>query len=245
MTRLRGLDVSSCQGTIRWADVPPEFAFVVVKVSEGTLGLDPLRQFNLAAAALSGRQTGVYHFFRSSQDPKGQAERLWDAVGSKMPSFVALDFETLADGLSPEAGVDRALECADHIESFFGRPPLLYGFPWFDGKLLGAAFAARPRIARLPLWMADYSGGELPPETWHPHFGAPWTTWALAQTSGNNSSRVAGIVGAVDHNIANGDLEWFRTTICGLPPTASVGEPPSPIVHAPIDFPEREPPTEE
>ena len=66
------------------------------------------------------------------------------------------------------------------------------------------------RIARCPLWMADYSHGEAPAEGSHPFTPLPWSTWAMWQTSGDKSSRVPGIVGAVDHDVFNGGEAELR-----------------------------------
>jgi lysozyme len=225
--------------------VPDWVHFVVIKVSEGTLGLDPMRKFNMDGAVSRNIPWGAYHFFRSSQDPEGQADRLWQAVGDVMPAFVALDFESIADGLQPRDAVIKALRCATAIEQRFGRPPLLYGYPWFDGHILGSALAATPDIARCPLWMADYSGGESPPDGWHPFIPKPWTSWCMAQTSGNNSSHVPGIVGAVDHDVYNGDDHRFRVEVCGLPDQDAVSTEPELSVPPSVDFPPRDPPTEE
>ena len=231
---IRGLDVSSCQGVIKWKLVPDDFRFIIVKVSEGVLGLDPMRRLNIEGAMASGHVVGVYHFFRSSMDPVGQAERLWQALGDTMPSFVALDFETIADGISPTEAVNRLLRCVEAVEKRFGRSPLVYTYPWF-AKSMGSALTVATELARCPLWMADYSGGESPPDGWHPYIPEPWTDWTMAQTSGNNSSRVPGIVGAVDHNVFNGGEKALRT-LQGLPDQDAIPtEPALPVPANPYD----------
>jgi GH25 family lysozyme M1 (1,4-beta-N-acetylmuramidase) len=242
MTRLRGLDVSSCQGRIDWARVPPEFRFVVVKVSEGLAGKDPTAAANLAGVVATGRVPFVYHFFHTAEDAKRQAQNSWDAAGKEMPYRVFIDLETIAKGLSPGAAVDAAILEAEAVEGFFGQPPGIYTYASFARDTLGQALFQRTELARCPLWMADYRGGENPPETWSPYVPLPWTTWVFAQTSGNNSSRVDGIYGAVDHNIFNGGEAELRA-FCGLP-TTTAADVPTRIVHPTVDFSPPEPPSD-
>ena len=218
MAFIRGLDVSSCQGNISWTKVDPAFQFVVVKISEGETGQDPTRFANMKGAEDTGRLVFCYHFFRTSQDPQKQAENVWKAVGSSAPLLVFIDLETIADGLSPAQAIEKTLALAEKLESYFGRPPGLYTFPYFARSTLGPALFGATSLARCPLWMADYSGGESPKDGWSPYVPKPWDTWTFAQTSGNNSSLVPGIYGHVDHNVANFQSFEALRTFAGLPP---------------------------
>lgn len=234
MSILRGLDVSSCQGVIDWEKVPAEFRFIVEKVSEGEMGLDPTRQRNLEGAHASGRLVAPYHYLRPSQNELKQIDNLWKAIGDTMPDFrVALDLESAPDAMTPIELAEWFLRAADAAESYFGVPPIVYTYPWFFSSRVGAAVGVSStlgkRVARCPLWMADYSKGETPPEGSRPVVPPCWPDWTLWQTIGDRSSRVPGIAGAVDHDIFNGDeaaLRVFR----GLP-TADQLEPESPILH--------------
>lgn len=235
---IRGIDVSAAQGRIQWNLVPDWVQFCIIKVSEGSLGLDPLRKFNMDGCEDRGILWGAYHFFRSSQDPEGQAERLWQAVGGVMPAFVCADAETIADGLNGEQYVGKLLRLVAAIQDRFGRPPMLYTYPWFARSVVGSALAAHPEIARCPLWMADYSGGETPAESWRPFTPAPWTAATMAQTSGNNSTHVPGIVGAVDHDVYFGDAASFRHNLLGLPDPEAPTVPSLPVPASPYDDPD-------
>ncbi len=226
---IRGLDVSSCQGTIDWLKVPAEFAFVIIKVSEGVNGLDPTRARNISDAHATGRAVGVYHFLRPSQDAIGQVVNLWRATGDTMPDIrPALDLENAPDGMSARDLAEWFLCAADETERYFGVPPLVYTYPWFyRGRVASAAGGSSSiseRLARCPLWMADYSHGETPAEGLSPFVPMPWSNWAMWQTSGDKSSRVPGIVGPVDHDVFNGDDAAFRA-FRGMPPSADVTEP--------------------
>jgi GH25 family lysozyme M1 (1,4-beta-N-acetylmuramidase) len=230
MPRLRGLDVSACQGLIDFDKLPKKYRFLVVKVSEGESYKDPIRLRNLAEARARGLRVFVYAFLRTSQDPEKQAQNLWDAVGDICPSFVFVDFETIADGLTPAQAVAKAVVMTRAVRRMFGRCGV-YLFPWFCTGVLGVALHA-PEAAELAvcaLWMADYRGGEEPPEGWKPFVPLPWHRAMFVQTSGDKSSFVPGIVGHVDHDYFDGDEDDLNVFL-GVP-TADQLEPDAPIVH--------------
>lgn len=235
MSRVRGLDVSQCQGTIDFDKLPAWVRFVVVKVSEGESYKDPTRVRNLAEARRRGLHVFVYAFLRTSQDPDKQAQNLWDAVGEITPSFTFVDFETIADGLAPAAAIAKAVTMTRAVRAMFGRCGL-YLYPWFCTGVLGSALQA-PEAAELAvcaLWMADYRGGEDPAPTWQPFVPKPWTRALFAQTSGDASSFVPGITGHVDHDYFDGD-EAALATFLGEP-TAAQSEADAATLHPVPNF---------
>ena len=231
---IRFLDVSSCQGAIDWAKVPADFRGVIVKASEGLTGQDPTRIRNAEAAHAAGRIVSFYHFLRPSMDAVSQIHNLWKAIGDTMPDFrPALDLESAPDSMTPEDLAAWFLRAADEAESYFGVPPLVYTYPWFYNsrvsKARGMTGELGARFARCPLWMADYSKGETPAEDAHPFTPLPWSTWAMWQTSGDKSSRVPGIIGAVDHDVFNGD-DAALATFRGLPDASQFEKDPA-VIH--------------
>ncbi len=221
---IRGLDVSVAQGTIDFTKVPKDFRFIIVKVSEGTSYQDPARVQNIHNAHAAGLAVGVYHFLRPSQDALVQVANLWRAIGDTMPDIrPALDLENAPDSMSANDLAEWFLRAADETERYFGVPPLIYTYPWFYrsrmASAVGASMSIAERLARCPLWMADYSHGETPVDGQTPFVPKPWTAWTMWQTSGDKSSRVPGIVDAVDHDVFNGDDAAFAT-FRGLPDTA-------------------------
>lgn len=217
--RTRGIDISQCQGTIDFDKLPDWVRYVFVKTSEGWNGKDPNRARNLAEARRRGLYPLVYHFSHLDADAHAQIENLWSAIGDTMPLMIALDFEYLAQGLTPQKTVDNLRAEAAEVEENFGRPGDIYTFPWFATSM-GTALSSATDLARCGLWMADYSGGETPPDSWHPVTPKPWGPgeWRFAQTSGNNSSIVPGIPGHVDHDIFNGDEQALRVHLGLVPP---------------------------
>jgi GH25 family lysozyme M1 (1,4-beta-N-acetylmuramidase) len=63
--RLRGLDISACQGHVDFDALPSWVTFVVVKVAEGETGRDPMRDRNLAEARRKKLHTFLYVFLRT------------------------------------------------------------------------------------------------------------------------------------------------------------------------------------
>ena len=59
---IRGIDISSCEGTIQWQFVPDWVRFVIVKASEAETGKDPMRAANMAGARAHGKLVGEYAF---------------------------------------------------------------------------------------------------------------------------------------------------------------------------------------
>jgi len=122
---IRGIDVSSCQGKIAWPFVPDDIAIVIAKVTEGERGRDPTYATNVAGALASGRTWGEYAFLRPGGDPIAQARNLWDATG-RMPLLPpALDLESAPDRMSAAEIALWFLKCADEVEHWFGRPPIV------------------------------------------------------------------------------------------------------------------------
>ncbi len=231
---ISGLDISWCQGVIDWAVVPAEYAFAVVKVSEGTAGQDPTRAANVAGAHATGRAVGMYHYLRPSQDALAQVQNLWRAVGDTLPDIrPALDLESAPDNMSANDLAEWFLRVTDETERYFGVPPLVYTYPWFYRSRIADAVRASgsigQRLARCPLWMADYSKSERPADGDSPFVPLPWSTWTMWQTSGDKSSRVPGIGGPVDHDVFNGDAAAFRA-FRGMPPDNAASQP-TVIVH--------------
>lgn len=226
MTRVRGLDVSAAQGVIDFDRVPAEFRFLVVKVSEGALYKDATRARNMAEARRTGRHVMAYHFLKTLQGAREQAENFWNALGEQCPILAWLDFEVIADGLSPRDACKKAVDVRNAIEAY-GIRCGVYDYPdHANHVIVPCADAEAAPLASSDYFGADYRHGENPPETASPFVPRPWKKWTLWQTSGNASSFVPGIVGHVDHDVFNGDEAAFRAWL-----DLGTGEPDPAIVH--------------
>lgn len=245
---LKGIDVSAVQGKIDWKQVAAAgFRFAIRKVSEGTSYGDGTAAANAIGIREAGMYDSVYGFLRPSMgNPAVQAKNLWDRTGDTSPCLPpTLDLENAPDSMSAKDLVDFFLVAADAVEDLFGRPPMVYTFPYFAKTRIVPALTPEvsARLARCPLWMADYSAGENPAETWRPYTPKPWTEARLAQVSGDKSSHVPGIGGAVDHDIFFGTEEELRA-FCGFPPVTTTADEIA-IIHPAIEFAPRDPQTEE
>lgn len=236
MARVRGLDVSEAQGLIDFDKLPSWVRFLIVKVSEGESYKDPQRVRNLSEARARGLHVFVYAFLRTSQDVTQQLANLASAVGDISPSFVFVDFETIADGMTPRQGVAKLVEMCRGVRAQFGRGGV-YSYPFFCSGEMAKALAA-PEAAELALmtyWSADYRGGEVPPETWRPFCPPVFGRATFVQTSGDKSSFVPGINGHVDHDYFEGSEDELNTFL-GVP-TAAQSEKDAPIIHPDVEFP--------
>jgi MYXO-CTERM domain-containing protein len=205
---LDGIDVSHHQETIDWDDVAGagiDFAFI--RVSDG---LYQDREFtrNWAEARRVGIIRGVYQFFRPGRDAVDQADLLLERMGTLQADDLppVLDVED-ADGYSAStilAGIEAWMT---RIEEATGRVPIIYTGKYFWQDEVGASTAN----ADHPLWIAQYGRTcpDLPDQ---------WADWAFWQTS--ESGRVAGVTGAVDTDLFNGNREALlaltaATSECG------------------------------
>ncbi|MCB9756683.1 MAG: hypothetical protein H6713_42745, partial [Myxococcales bacterium] len=189
-----GIDVSAWQGDINWGAVASsgiEFAFV--RVSDGLLYSDSYFDDNWAESRANGIATGVYQFFRPSQDPVQQAQLLLDKMGPLGPGDLppAIDVET-GEGLS-QAQVAAAVGAwIGHVEAALGVKPVVY-----TGKYIWQSAVGSDAWSSYPLWLAQYDVTCPDPPT-------QWSEWAIHQTSSSGS--VSGIAGSVDTNVFNGTL---------------------------------------
>lgn len=192
---VRGLDVSHYDGPIDFKTVKlsgREFAFA--KCTE--YNVDNTYARNKVQAQNAGMLFGAYHFFHPSRDPKAQAENFLSRAQLGKGNLVpVLDWES-SDDIPNATDRARASEWLQIVEKAVGRPPIIYGSPYFLHTLnLGTSFS------RYPLWVAHYG-------TTVPLVPDPWTNWAFWQHS--EKGAVPGIP-APDE-----DLDIFNGTYADL-----------------------------
>lgn len=243
-----GLDVSQVQTVTDYEAVADAgFLFVTAKASEGLTYCDPKVQAFLKGFSDVGILVNVYGFCRVSQGkPREQARRLFECAGDEFMIRPAVDLESAPDDWTPSRLVGFAEEYIDEcLAQSPLLPPELYSYPDFTRRRLLPAMASSTVIARCAWWGAHYMSNTkpwLPPPGFVPYTPPPFSRWTKHQYSGNGGYRVRGIAGDVDRNLFNGDYEALRTYM-GRPPRVSTIE--MPIVHPSVDFPPRDPPTEE
>lgn len=205
---LLGIDVSAYQEDVNWATVASQGVFYAfAKATEGATSVDEKFARNWAGMRSVGIVRGAYHFFRPGKEPAVQADNFLRAV-QKLEDFdlpAVLDLE-ITDQLSASVIIDRALQWLQIIETKTGRKPILYTYPSFWEDKLGNT----TKFSSYPLWIANFG------QPGSPYVPRAWQRWAFHQYS--ESGTLRGIVGNVDLNQFNGNLDGLQQLLKGRIP---------------------------
>jgi lysozyme len=195
---LKGVDVSTYQGTVSWTSVKAAGnKFALTRVSDGLTHLDGTFATNWSHIKSAGLVRGAYQFFRPGSDPIQQADLMIskiNAAGGLLPGDIApvLDVE-VTDGMSAATIQSRAKAWLAHVQQVTGRKPIVYTAA-FMSTYIGTALGA------YPLWVANYG-------TSCPTMPSGWSDWKMWQSSSTGS--VSGISGNVD-------VDQFKGTLADL-----------------------------
>jgi len=214
---LNGIDISRWQGKVDFdAVLEADYAFVVVKASEGQSGADP--RFQRSWSALVERSEtlvrGAYHFARLDTDggTPADAEREALAFCSRLALVghygagalpPALDIEWGGtNDQGPEANIAWVARWIEVVEQTLGRSPMIYTGPgiWRD------RFDDSARFSHLPLWIADYQRSAQQPAA------MPWTDWTFWQWSGGGRFAYGPKVPGISPDPGVVDLDRFAGT---------------------------------
>lgn len=200
-----GIDVSYYQGDIDWNAVAGDgIKFAWVRVSHSTNFLDPKFAANLAGARAAGIHTGVYQYFEPGEDPVAQAQLLLDLTGPLQPGDMPPMIDVESKDTVPKAQYVAAIHAwIDTVAAATGTVPFIYtGYYYWNDNVGSAEFADNP------LWIANYNPGcPLVPDA--------WATWVAHQTC--DCGNIAGIAGAVDTDLFNGDEAALELYAVGMP----------------------------
>jgi len=189
------VDVSGYQGNIdftayaAWARQGDGIARIAMKSSEGVGFTDPSFISNRAKAIEAGIDCIYFYHFARPDINSAQNEAQWQkqVVGDlRAQDIVILDYEEN----TPNATAEWAYEWLAQQELNYGKLPGIYASSAYIAQHLND-----PRLARYPLWLANwmYSPDARPP------CPPPWTNSWLVQYS--NRANIPGIAGVVDANI--------------------------------------------
>ena len=186
-TVVRGIDVSTYQGTIVWSRVRAAgIGFAFARISDGVTAPDSQFAGNWAAMKVAGVLRGSYQYFRASEDPLAQASLVLSSLndaGGLVPGDlpVVLDMET-SDSQS-NAMVQAAMTIwLDAVTRATGRPPIIYTSS-ATSSVIGSGFA------NYTLWVANWGPS-------CPTMPNGWSTWKFWQYS--DTGAVSGVSGRVD-----------------------------------------------
>jgi lysozyme len=202
---LRGVDVSTYQGTIAWAQVKAaKIDFAFARISDGTAHPDAQFANNWQGMKAAGVVRGAYQYFRASQDPTAQANLIVStlaAAGGLLQGDlpVVMDLET-ADGQSEAVIEAHAQTWLAAVAAQTGRAPMIY-------TSMGTYPVTTPAFASYSLWVANWT-------TACPTMPNGWSGWKVWQYTDTGS--VAGISGSVD-------LDEFDGTLADLTSFAGSG----------------------
>ena len=207
--RASGIDVSEYQHTINWNAVAGDgVQFTWAKATEGSAKDfnygDEYLAANMAGANSAGILIGAYHFAHPRLDsgPAGAEEEALLFITAACNYMTAghlrpvLDLETEGSSAT-SAWVNYFL---DDVDKATGVTPIVYTYINYSKDYLNSTVANRN------LWIANPSGAN--PQTGTPTVPAPFTNWNFWQYG---QSTINGISGAVDEDVANGNLAYVQS----------------------------------
>jgi len=185
---LKGIDVSSYQGTIDWSKVSKAgIQFAMVRASEGQTTRDGMFASNVAGARKNGLAVGAYHYSYAENVAQAQAEAknfLAAVKGQQLTYPLVYDLE-------PNTNTNKSISIWSDLAVTFLRTlenagyfAMLYSNKYSLETIYDAA-----KIAPFAVWVADWA----PKCTYQGNYGIWQTT---------DTGKVAGITGAVDADIS-------------------------------------------
>lgn len=215
---LFGIDVSSAQGSINWANVYTNGArFAFAKADEGVSVTDTDFNRNMKRGKNNGLQMGAYHFaYPYANCPSAEANHFWSVAGAYI----------LADGESIFPAVDfdvfSGSACASSYTLWFQDYDL-------DVKAKTSYFLNCAIIVSacnacylnsdngLVPWIVNYNGEDL-------YTGNPWTTcctcnaWDTTGKCNSNAWTYWGVTGTGSIGGVSGDCDFdaFNGTLAEL-----------------------------
>jgi lysozyme len=193
-----GIDVSEYQGKISWSYVdtienkyPLHFVFI-----RATVGKDRAdRQFkrNWLGAKENRMIRGAYHYYRPNENSLEQAALFIKTVKLQKGDLPpVLDIEKLPKNQSIanlKIGLRRWLNA---VESHYGVKPIIYsGERYYDDFL-------KEEFSDYLFWIANYN-------FYREQIENDWLFWQFTE-----KAAIPGIIGNVDVNIYNGDLQQLQ-----------------------------------
>lgn len=234
-TRAKGIDVSTWNGTIKWAKVAHAgYRFAFGKATEGGSYTDKTYTTNRNGSEGAGLVFGAYHFARpSGKNLAGatasairQANHFL-AVAGPQPGELppVLDLEATGD-LPKQRLLAWTLAWLEQIDARTGVEPFLYTSPLFWKGHLGDSTAAA--AAGAGLWIAHWTSNSVPlvpARNWN---GSGWRFWQWT-----NCVAVPGIQRCSDGDRMNG-TRLAAVTIEPYPVGVPLLSTPPTIVGAPV-----------
>jgi lysozyme len=194
---VKGIDISTFQGTIDWAAVSQskQVDFAYAKATEGETFTDDRFERNWQTMKLRNVPRGAYHFFRFKGDPVRQADHFLSVIDPQKGDLLPMVDVEVDDGIGNiETKVNALSGFINRVEKALGgsRMVIYTGYGFWNASMGGSdAFSGHP------LWIAEYNNDPVPV------LPAGWKNWLIWQFS--DAGHIPGISGSVDVDRLNGD----------------------------------------
>lgn len=192
---VRGIDVSVYQGDIDFSAVKRSgIGAVYIRAGAGNSYTDGSFEQNYRNAGAAGLKIGFYYYVTAmnEEEAAAQAEKFAALIkGKNYEMRPAMDYESFS-GLGRETVNNIGIAFLKETERLTGVRPAVYSDSYRTRNLWDA------RFGKYPLWVADYDGGENPPDS------PVWRAWAGFQYS--DRGRIEGVPDYVD-------LDYFTAEI--------------------------------
>jgi lysozyme len=132
---IRGVDVSSYQGTINWQTLADQnIAFAYIKATEGSSHVDSKFSTNWTNAQKTSLRIGAYHFMSYETSGETQATNFINTVpktSGMLPPVIDVEYYGSYSAMNiSQSTVDTVLEpLIKKIKSHYGMDPVLYTTP--------------------------------------------------------------------------------------------------------------------
>ncbi len=193
-----GLDVSEFQGNIDWTLVKTiennyPLGFVFIRATAGNDREDGKFSANWLGAKENKIIRGAYHYYRPNENSLEQAEIFIKTVKLEKGDLPpVLDIEKLPKEQSlknMKLGLNRWLKA---IEAHYKVKPIIYTSEKYYDDFL------KDEFSDYLFWIANYN-------FYREKIGDNWLFWQFTE-----KATIPGIIGNVDVNIYNGDLEQLQ-----------------------------------
>lgn len=163
--------------------------FAIFRATMGNDGTDKNFAHFFSEAKKHQLIRGAYHYYRSEEDPKLQANSyLKNAQLEKGDFLPILDIEQLPKKKSKEQFIKDVQTWLDIVEKHYKRKPIIYTYISFYEDYL------YPTFKQYPLWIANYNNVSVPTSVFS------WQLWQFTENGITAGAKVK-----IDFNIFNGD----------------------------------------
>ncbi|MFP2913360.1 glycoside hydrolase family 25 protein, partial [Pyxidicoccus sp. 3LFB2] len=205
-TWLQGIDISHYQPTVQWDSVKASAAFVFIKATDSTSGVDPRFTTHWSGAKKAGIPRGAYHFFHPKHDVQAQVANFTRHVTpdpGELPVVVDVEeFNEEYVGFTCQQLAGMLQTFSQGVEKALGHKPIIYT----NHETWKTSFCNHAYFLDHTLWLAQYT-----PHPSEPKLPQGWKQWHFWQYT--ESGKVTGIPGQVDQSYFNGSVEELKSLL--------------------------------